>query len=360
MPLYDRRCLGLSPEEVESRMAAGEPAAIRLRVPDGEVCVDDLIRGPVTFASEVIGDFIIVRSDGLAAYNFAAVVDDRDMAITHVIRGDDHLTNTARQLMLFAALESAAATIRSSLAHPGTRRRQALQAPRRHRRGRVPRARLSAAGDHQLPRSALLVARRRGGHASGAAGRRVRSRRARVQPRRVRPGEAGLARPPAHPRSRPGRARAPLRGAPACGHAAAGRDRLWRRRSSLRWSPTVRPRRSRRRCSSGRSWAPALRPALAAAAPWLRSFRDLRAAGARVAYARRRRATFWPRTGSWAIRPASRRASCSCPCAWRSPAASMGPSCTTCWPPWTGTRPLERLAAAVAPAARRSLEEGAP
>jgi len=70
------------------------------------VRVDDLIRGQVTFTSEVIGDFIIVRSDGVAAYNFAAVVDDRDMGITHVIRGDDHLTNTARQLMLFAALES--------------------------------------------------------------------------------------------------------------------------------------------------------------------------------------------------------------------------------------------------------------
>lgn len=106
MPLYDRRCLELSAQEVESRMAAGEPAAIRLRVPDGEVCVDDLIRGRVTFTSEVIGDFIIVRSDGVAAYNFAAVVDDRNMGITHVIRGNDHLTNTARQLMLFAALES--------------------------------------------------------------------------------------------------------------------------------------------------------------------------------------------------------------------------------------------------------------
>ena len=107
MPLYDRRCLGLSPQEVERRMAAGEPAAIRLRVPDGEVRVNDLILGPVTFSSDVIGDFIIRRSDGGAAYNFAAALDDRDMGITHVIRGDDHLTNTARQLMLFAALESA-------------------------------------------------------------------------------------------------------------------------------------------------------------------------------------------------------------------------------------------------------------
>jgi glutamyl/glutaminyl-tRNA synthetase len=85
-------------------MAAGQPAAMRLRVPEGDVVVNDLIRGPVRFASDVIGDFIILRSDGLPSYNFAAVIDDRDMRITHVIRGDDHLTNTARQRMLFAAI----------------------------------------------------------------------------------------------------------------------------------------------------------------------------------------------------------------------------------------------------------------
>jgi glutamyl-tRNA synthetase len=104
MPKYDRLCLGLAPEEVSRRMAAGQPAAIRLLVPEGDVLVDDLIRGPVHFANDAIGDFIILRSDGLPSYNFAAVIDDRDMLISHVIRGDDHLTNTARQLLLFAAL----------------------------------------------------------------------------------------------------------------------------------------------------------------------------------------------------------------------------------------------------------------
>jgi glutamyl-tRNA synthetase len=103
-PRYDRRCAVLSADEVERRLGAGEPAAVRLRVPARETVVDDLLRGPVTFGADAFGDFIILRSDGVAGYNFAAVVDDRDMAITHVIRGDDHLTNTARQLAVFAAL----------------------------------------------------------------------------------------------------------------------------------------------------------------------------------------------------------------------------------------------------------------
>ena len=65
---------------------------------------DDLIHGPITFSSDVIGDFIIKRTDGGYSYNFAVVVDDAGMEITDVIRGEDHITNTARQMMLFAAL----------------------------------------------------------------------------------------------------------------------------------------------------------------------------------------------------------------------------------------------------------------
>ncbi len=103
-PRYDRRCLGLPAGEVAGRRAAGEPAALRFQVPAGDIVVDDLIRGSVVVGQDAVGDFIIVRSDGAASYNFASVVDDRDMAITHVIRGDDHLTNSARQLLLFAAL----------------------------------------------------------------------------------------------------------------------------------------------------------------------------------------------------------------------------------------------------------------
>ena len=77
---------------------------MRFKVPAGEVVVDDLIRGPVVIGADALSDPIIVRSDGVAGYNFATVVDDLDMGITHVIRGDDHLTNTARQQLLFEAL----------------------------------------------------------------------------------------------------------------------------------------------------------------------------------------------------------------------------------------------------------------
>ncbi len=104
MPKYDRRCLALSPDAVAERLAAGEEATVRFLVPDGDVCFDDLIHGAITFSSEVIGDFIIKRTDGGFAYNYAVVIDDAGMRITHVIRGEDHITNTARQLMLYAAL----------------------------------------------------------------------------------------------------------------------------------------------------------------------------------------------------------------------------------------------------------------
>jgi nondiscriminating glutamyl-tRNA synthetase len=103
-PRYDGRCLGLAPDEVQRRLSAGEPAALRFRILGGDIVIDDLIRGPVVVGGDAVGDFIIVRSDGVAGYNFATVVDDRDMGITHVIRGDDHLTNSARQVLLFRAL----------------------------------------------------------------------------------------------------------------------------------------------------------------------------------------------------------------------------------------------------------------
>lgn len=105
MPVYDRTCCGLLPAEVEQRLAGGEEAAIRFKVPDGDVTFADLIHGNITFSSDVIGDFIIRRTDGGFAYNYAVVIDDADMQITHVIRGEDHITNTARQLMLFTALD---------------------------------------------------------------------------------------------------------------------------------------------------------------------------------------------------------------------------------------------------------------
>lgn len=104
MPRYDRACAGISREDAEARIAAGEAATIRFRIPEREVVIDDLIHGDTRFSSGVLGDFIILRSDGVASYNFAVVVDDIAMAITHVIRGEDHLTNTARQVLVFEAL----------------------------------------------------------------------------------------------------------------------------------------------------------------------------------------------------------------------------------------------------------------
>lgn len=104
MPKYDRTCCNLSKVEVDARLAAGEQAAIRFLVPDRGITFVDLIHGPIAFSSDVIGDFIIKRTDGGYSYNFAVVVDDTGMEITDVIRGEDHITNTARQMMIFAAL----------------------------------------------------------------------------------------------------------------------------------------------------------------------------------------------------------------------------------------------------------------
>ena len=104
-PKYSGRCRELPKEDSAHRVAAGEPAAVRFRVPPGrDVTFTDIVRGDVTFSSEVIGDPVIVRSDGRPAYNFAVVVDDVQMAITHVIRGEDHISNTPRQVLMYEAL----------------------------------------------------------------------------------------------------------------------------------------------------------------------------------------------------------------------------------------------------------------
>jgi len=103
-PRYSGRCRKLTAEEVARRQAEGEPAAVRLKIVESSFFWNDLVHGPTTFSSEVIGDPVIVRSEGLPAYNYAVVIDDHLMEITHVIRGDDHISNTPRQLALFRAL----------------------------------------------------------------------------------------------------------------------------------------------------------------------------------------------------------------------------------------------------------------
>ena len=108
-PGYSGRCRALDRDDAARRVASGEPAAVRFAVPAdrADVTFDDLVRGAVTFSRAVLGDFVLLRSDGRPAYNFSVVVDDRDMQITHVVRGEDHISNTPRQVLLYEALGAA-------------------------------------------------------------------------------------------------------------------------------------------------------------------------------------------------------------------------------------------------------------
>lgn len=104
MPRYMGKCRNLTDRERRAHESKGRKAAFRFKVKSGSIEFDDLIRGPMKFEGEAIGDFIIVRSNGIPSYNFAVVIDDHCMEITHVIRGEDHLSNTAIQLQLYGAL----------------------------------------------------------------------------------------------------------------------------------------------------------------------------------------------------------------------------------------------------------------
>lgn len=103
-PKYSGRCRKRPREEAARKAAEGTPAAIRLKILEGVFAWHDLVHGPTSFSSEVIGDPILVRSDGHPAYNYAVVMDDHLMEISHVIRGDDHISNTPRQLAAYGAL----------------------------------------------------------------------------------------------------------------------------------------------------------------------------------------------------------------------------------------------------------------
>src|SRR5919204_2458209 len=103
--IYAGTCRRLTREQAEARIAAGERPAIRFKVPaDRDVVFTDIVRGDVRFHTSVIGDPVIVRADGVPAYNFAVVVDDALMEVTHVLRGEDHISNTPRQILLYEAL----------------------------------------------------------------------------------------------------------------------------------------------------------------------------------------------------------------------------------------------------------------
>ena len=103
-PMYDGKCRKLPEAEIKKLLESGKAKVIRFLLPPiGETTVDDLVRGKVTFKNELLDDFVILNSDGFPTYNFACVVDDHLMEISHVIRGDDHLSNTPRQILLYQA-----------------------------------------------------------------------------------------------------------------------------------------------------------------------------------------------------------------------------------------------------------------
>lgn len=101
---YDRRCLRLSKEEVTARLAAGTPFVVRLKVPEGTFSFDDGIRGTISFQSEEVDDAVLLKSDGFPTYHLAVVVDDHLMKITHVLRGEEWISSTPKQIILHQAL----------------------------------------------------------------------------------------------------------------------------------------------------------------------------------------------------------------------------------------------------------------
>ncbi len=104
-PMYDRRCRSISEEQAKTMEKEGKPFALRFQVPGGETSFTDLIKGEVSFNNQDIEDFVLLRNDGSPTYNLAVVVDDLDMRISHVVRGDDHLSNTPKQILLYHALD---------------------------------------------------------------------------------------------------------------------------------------------------------------------------------------------------------------------------------------------------------------
>jgi glutamyl-tRNA synthetase len=101
---YDRACCGLSADDIASRERDHRPRAVRMRVPARPLRFDDIVHGPIEFDGANIEDFVILRSDGQPTYHLSVVSDDIDMAISHVVRGDDHISNTPKQMLLYEAV----------------------------------------------------------------------------------------------------------------------------------------------------------------------------------------------------------------------------------------------------------------
>ena len=101
---YSGKCRNLSEEEKEKLRAEGRKPSIRFHVPEGETSYDDMVKGHLHFDNSLIGDFVIMKSNGTPTYNFAVVIDDMEMKVSHIIRGEDHISNTAKQIMIYNAL----------------------------------------------------------------------------------------------------------------------------------------------------------------------------------------------------------------------------------------------------------------
>jgi len=104
LPHYDGTCTRLSADESEKRAASGEKFSMRMKAPQKDYTIQDILRGDVHFKVGMVGDFVVLRSSGMPVYNFSVVIDDYYMRISHVIRGEDHLSNTIRQVMISEAL----------------------------------------------------------------------------------------------------------------------------------------------------------------------------------------------------------------------------------------------------------------
>ena len=105
MPRYMGKCRNLTPEQIAEFEKEGRKPTVRFKVPAGQqIVIHDMVRGDVVFESDGIGDFVIVKSDGIPTYNYAVVIDDALMHITHVIRAEEHLSNTPRQCLIYDAL----------------------------------------------------------------------------------------------------------------------------------------------------------------------------------------------------------------------------------------------------------------
>ena len=234
--MYDRTCLALTGDQIAANERAGKSRAVRIKVPDRTVRFDDLVHGPIEFDASAIEDFVILRSDGHPTYHLSVVADDVEMGMTHVVRGDDHISNTPKQIILYEALGAAVPRFAHVPLILGpdkkrlSKRHGATSVMEYANRGYLPEAMMNF-----LALLGLVSGRRRQGVVhQKRAGRGVRARGHQWRERGVQPGKARLVQPAVH-------------------HAASAR------RSRRAAEAVLRPRRplgravSRRRSASGSS-----------------------------------------------------------------------------------------------------------